>query len=382
MCWGGANYLGVWNYYLNMAKVLEQFEPKFRLVFFCPPDLAQDRRAEAERVTGEKTYDLPPRAKWRDLLALAGYWDRDFYRRCLEAKIDVVFEQAKFLGAAFPIPVLAWIGDLQHRHLPHYFSFLHRLTRDVGFQSQLSFRDHVMVSSESARKDIYSFFKTPRAKIHVVPFAVTSSSAVDESQIPVIRDKYGLRGDYLFLPNQFWRHKNHELAFKALNELNKRGRCYTLALSGQTHDYRHAGHMESLLALVERLGVGANLRWLETIPYSDLLHLIAGAKALLNPSLFEGWSTTVEEAKSLGTAMALSSLDVHREQATGRAVFFDPADAGSMADAIEEAIAHHTANMGAARNAYLTDVGRYAHRLSAAITETIRTNRAERTAYR
>ncbi len=37
--------------------------------------------------------------------------------------------------------------------------------------------------------------------------------------------------------------------------------------------------------------------------------------ALINPSQFEGWSTTVEEAKSLGVKMLLSDLEVHKEQA-------------------------------------------------------------------
>jgi glycosyltransferase involved in cell wall biosynthesis len=44
--------------------------------------------------------------------------------------------------------------------------------------------------------------------------------------------------------------------------------------------------------------------------------------ALINPSTFEGWSTTVEEAKGLGTPMILSSLRVHKEQ-NSHAIFFD-----------------------------------------------------------
>jgi glycosyltransferase involved in cell wall biosynthesis len=44
---------------------------------------------------------------------------------------------------------------------------------------------------------------------------------------------------------------------------------------------------------------------------------------VLNPSLFEGWSTTVEEARSLGVPLILSDLAVHREQAGTEAVYFD-----------------------------------------------------------
>jgi glycosyltransferase involved in cell wall biosynthesis len=52
--------------------------------------------------------------------------------------------------------------------------------------------------------------------------------------------------------------------------------------------------------------------------------LARAAIALINPSLFEGWSTTVEEAKSLGVPMLLSGIALHREQAGTRAQYFDP----------------------------------------------------------
>jgi glycosyltransferase involved in cell wall biosynthesis len=53
--------------------------------------------------------------------------------------------------------------------------------------------------------------------------------------------------------------------------------------------------------------------------------------AVINPSLIEGWSTTVEEAKSLGVPLILSDIPVHREQ-TQEAMFFDPRSARSLAE--------------------------------------------------
>ena len=55
---------------------------------------------------------------------------------------------------------------------------------------------------------------------------------------------------------------------------------------------------------------------------------------VINPSLFEGWSTTVEETKSLGLNMVLSDIPVHREQNPDRGVFFDPRKPASLADAL------------------------------------------------
>ena len=51
----------------------------------------------------------------------------------------------------------------------------------------------------------------------------------------------------------------------------------------------------------------------------------------INPSFFEGWSTTVEEAKYRGKPILLSDLKVHREQAPAKGVFFDPNDPEDLA---------------------------------------------------
>jgi len=57
--------------------------------------------------------------------------------------------------------------------------------------------------------------------------------------------------------------------------------------------------------------------------------------ALLNPSLFEGWSTTVEEGKSLGVRLVLADLAVHREQVGAGADFFQPNDPAAIAACLE-----------------------------------------------
>ena len=67
------------------------------------------------------------------------------------------------------------------------------------------------------------------------------------------------------------------------------------------------------------------------IPYADVQALAAASWGYINPSFFEGWSTTVEEAKYRGKRILLSDLKVHREQAPWRGVFFDPNDSEVLA---------------------------------------------------
>ncbi len=64
-----------------------------------------------------------------------------------------------------------------------------------------------------------------------------------------------------------------------------------------------------------------------------MLVLLAHAVAVINPSRFEGWSSSVEEAKALGKPLIVSDIPVHREQVAGRttADLFGVDDADALA---------------------------------------------------
>jgi hypothetical protein len=48
------------------------------------------------------------------------------------------------------------------------------------------------------------------------------------------------------------------------------------------------------------------------------------ALAIIQPSLFEGWSSVVEDAKSMNQNLIVSSLNVHKEQLGNQAYYFNP----------------------------------------------------------
>jgi len=144
--------------------------------------------------------------------------------------------------------------------------------------------------------------------------------------------------DFIFLPNQFWKHKNHEVVIKAMQIFKDRGKNILVAASGQIEDARHPQYYDNLQKLVRVLKVTEHFRFLGMIPYEDLIGLMRASIAIINPSLFEGWSTTVEEAKSLGVPLILSDIPVHHEQADESTFFFDPYSRRSLAIAIELAL--------------------------------------------
>jgi glycosyltransferase involved in cell wall biosynthesis len=93
--------------------------------------------------------------------------------------------------------------------------------------------------------------------------------------------------------------------------------------------------MTQLMEYISKHGLHSNIRLLGLIDYSDVVRLIRHSISVVNPSLFEGWSTTVEEARALGKSIILSNINVHREQDPPNGVYFAPMDAVALSDIME-----------------------------------------------
>jgi glycosyltransferase involved in cell wall biosynthesis len=141
--------------------------------------------------------------------------------------------------------------------------------------------------------------------------------------------------EFIFMPNQFYKHKNHELVVRALQLVASRGKAPVVFASGAQLDSRNPDYPRNLVASVARAGLSQNFVTPGQIPYAHVLALMRACSAFLNPSLCEGWSTTVEEARALGVPMHLSDLDVHKEQAGTDARYFDRYSVASLATCLE-----------------------------------------------
>lgn len=252
------------------------------------------------------------------------------------ANVDVVFEHARFFGWRLPLPAVAWFPDLQHRSLPHLFSRAAWWRREVGFRAQLASGRSIVLSSQSALDDCRHFYPRARNQMSVVRFASRPTDdllAVNPRE--VIR-LYDLPEQYFYLPNQFWRHKNHKLVLEALVLLANRGMKAVVAVSGGPDE--PPDYFKAIMREVEERGLKENFRYLGMIPLDHVYALLRSCTALINPSRFEGWSTTVEEAKSFEVPMIVSDLAVHREQTGGAALYFNVDDDAALAGHLAEAI--------------------------------------------
>jgi len=245
------------------------------------------------------------------------------------------------LGRRSRIPTIVWIPDFQHLRMPQYFPERQIAARNRSMRSTCKVASMIVVSSNDALRDLEGFDPAVREKSKVLQF-VPRYYPPENIAISILEKKYGFDGPYMFLPNQFWVHKNHQIVIDALAHLRTRGEQVLILLTGHNIDTRHPGHFGQLMQSANSKGVGGNFRHLGVVPPAELAELMRNSVAVINPSFFEGWSTSVEEAKAMGKTVLLSDIPVHREQNPKRAVYFDPHNSIALADAISNTLLNYS----------------------------------------
>jgi glycosyltransferase involved in cell wall biosynthesis len=234
----------------------------------------------------------------------------------------------------------------------------------------------VVLSSRDAQQDFERFAPQYAHKGRVVSFVAHINPALYATDPRSVLHSYHLPEKFIYLPNQFWAHKNHKTVVEALTLLRKQGVKPFIVCTGNPIDSRNPAYFADLMQSISRAGVRDQIALLGLVPHVDVYALMRQSAAVINPSLFEGWSTTVEEAKSVGKRLALSDIGVHREQDPPGAVFFDPHNAAEMAAKLQ-AVWEKTepgpdAKMEAeAQRAYPDRMRRFAHTFLSAVHEAI-----------
>ncbi|MFZ4854977.1 MAG: glycosyltransferase family 4 protein [Desulfuromonadaceae bacterium] len=240
-------------------------------------------------------------------------------------------------GSDFPFKTINWIPDFQHLHLPELFSAREISERNRKYRKRIEESDRMVVSSHAALADLVAFAPEFAHKARVLHFVSQPTSAMYElGRREKVEQQYGVTGRFFYLPNQLWRHKNHQTVFEAIDILKRSGVDIRLVCTGNSVGMTGDLHSAQLLSFMSDRGLEENIRILGLVDYEDVLYFMRHSVSVINPSLFEGWSSTVEEAKSIGKNMILSDIPVHREQNPPDTVYFAPLNAEQLAKRLSE----------------------------------------------
>ena len=257
--------------------------------------------------------------------------------------IDKILKEHSYLDGIFPVDdlpvrsrstvkIISWYADLQHKYYPDFFSLRKRFERDLRIRLMLRNMDDLVVSSEAVANDFRKFFKIRKSlNLHVFHF----SSVIDDFShldCDEVRLKYNLPKVFFMVSNQFHNHKNHEIILKALTRLKQSGISVHIAMTGRFREASFSPYMQKLHRIIDENNLSDNISLLGLIPRDEQLLLMKHSKAIIQPSLFEGWSTVIEDAISLQIPVVASSLPVNIEQLGKTGIFFEPHDDKELAE--------------------------------------------------
>ena len=336
------------SYYLrNLLTAVRSLnhEVDFETILLVPqqatPDSYRDLGPQVDQVIQAPLHQIPGfwQRQMKRVQQRVGFWPdpgsplKPFLRR---HRIACLFAGPDFLERV-PMPLLSWIPDFQHLHLPQMFEPEEIRGRNETFSHLASHATRVILSSQHASRDFQHFAPLATTKARVLPFVSQVPENVYDTDPKWICAHYHLPEQFVYLPNQFWRHKNHEVVVEALEIVKTSHPEITVVCTGNTNDYRSPLHFAELLAKLSSLGLRDRMILLGLVPHGHLFQLMRQSLAVLQPSLFEGWSTTVEEAKSIGKQLILSDIAVLREQNPEKATFFGAHDAQQLAGCLVRA---------------------------------------------
>lgn len=239
-----------------------------------------------------------------------------------------------------PFQVIGWIPDFQYLHLPEFFSNIDINKETRQNQNIISQSEIVILSSHNALEDFKSITAPEyQSRGTVLQFVSQTDNMVFPKTISLqcMEKKYGFKGKFFFLPNQFWKHKNHMLVLQAVKLLKDKGVDILVLCTGNLKDLRtkNTEYIDSIYDFVNN-DLQAQVKILGHIDYRDVLVMMKNSLAVINPSRFEGWSSSVEEAKSMGKTIILSDIDVHIEQNPPDGRYFNPDNALELSIILEE----------------------------------------------
>lgn len=245
----------------------------------------------------------------------------------------------------FPVTRVSWIPDFQHKYLPDFFSAHERIRRDKLHQKIIQSSDSIIFSSQTALNDFRIFFPESNIKSFVLRFCTTPEKCWFDEDFKKTQKKYNIPEKFFIISNQFWQHKNHTIVIEALNLLQKRSVRPVVVCTGTLDDKKHSNYVKELLDLIEKYKLQAQVLFLGLIPRIDQIQLMRSSLAVIQPSLFEGWSTVVEDARTLGKVILLSNLPVHIEQDPPYALYFSPNSAEELAENMNKVISDVNSNI-------------------------------------
>lgn len=250
------------------------------------------------------------------------------------------------------VPTVVTVYDLQHRELPGFFGRAERIYRRWAYEGSAREADLVVTTSEYSRERLIALAGVAPDRVECVYMGIDHERFVPG---PVAGDadqlaELALPERFVVYPANLWPHKNHERLVDALAAVDG----LHLVLTGQ--DY---GKLDALAERARRAGVEDRVHHLGFLEPEQVPALYRAARAMVFPSLYEGFGSPPLEAMACNCPVACSTRGSLAEVVGDAALTFDPESVAAIGAALrrvdaDEGLRDELAERGRQRAARFT----------------------------
>jgi alpha-1,3-rhamnosyl/mannosyltransferase len=233
-------------------------------------------------------------------------------------------------------PRVCTVHDLSWLHYPEFHPKERVHIMQQRMPRSLEIADAVITDSEFVRREVIEQFGIDSRRVHAVPLGVSDSFRPrNELDTHSNMQRLGLRhGRYLLALATLEPRKNLGRLLDAYESLEPALRIkYPLVLAGGI-----GWHASSLVERLDRLVARGEVKRLGFVDEESLPYILAGARALAFPSIYEGFGLPPLEAMASGIPVMASSSSCMFEVTGNAATLVDPLDVGSMSDALSRVL--------------------------------------------
>ena len=205
----------------------------------------------------------------------------------------------------------------------------------IFFERVVESADRIITVSESTRNDLICYFKAVPDRIRVIYEGVEKNffEAPDPSELRRVQQKYGLPERFFLYVGLIKPHKNLKRLLEVFKDLRGKRKSHSALVIVGKKDRRYPKGYESL----GRLETGEGIHYIPRLESrGELAAFYRSARALVHPSLYEGFGLTCLEAMASGTPVIVSKTASLPEVAGEAGYYVDPQSNDSIARALLE----------------------------------------------
>jgi alpha-1,3-rhamnosyl/mannosyltransferase len=258
---------------------------------------------------------------------------------------DVIHFPFSLLGRGLPCATVVTIHDLAWLETPELMDgrpLMRRIRHHYykrGMRFALDHATRIISVSEATAARIRALAPERAERVRVTYNAAEAMFVPPPDPSVVARAAAAVVGSfapYYLVVGKSEPYKGHEVAIRAFAQAGSDDELLVLI--------QRAGSGSHLRKLAEQLGIGGRLRFLPAVSGTELVTLLQGARALLQPSVMEGFGIPALEAMACGCPVVASDTPALLEVMGGAGLHAPVGDHLAMAQALSRLRANGVAD--------------------------------------